>query len=567
MKIKKLNLLLAVLLVVSLVIGAAGCTNKKDAGSESQANTVEASATAKADDKAAEQKKEIVFPDSLPKNPKPVDKNSYGYDDLSKAYKIEIMLSGHKNQPISDDKIKQYLDKKYNTNLTFTNIPGDQFINNAMVRFSSGDEPDFMVVKYEHSEAAFNLFKQGKIADATPILQYMPQAVTYVTKDYKNWATVDGKMAGVPRYNTFMDNWGLFVRADWLKEFGMSVPTTEDELFAYAKAIVEKDPNKNNKKDEYLAITAAGGINFFMLDPLRAMYGHVGGSEDSGINVVDGKINHPMLDGTIKRYVEFVKKLYDNKMLAPDWFTMNWDQMKALRNNDQLGMVFYPGKNLVEEDYDAKKKDKSALERWVPLPPLKSNDGKGGKMFAAGLPGGMFVFSEKAAKDEGKIKRIAHLVDTMIYPNENYWACSQGGGPEIFPEMSTVKFNDDGTNIFNIVREKHPAETDQGLAALADWQWIGYTLQYQVYDTPEGLVGSKFDMEVNSAPRYQNYEMKLKLDAANLKAVKEFQIKKQLEFILGKRSMDQWDKYVEEWKNAGGQKMLDEAAEQLKVSK
>jgi hypothetical protein len=230
-------------------------------------------------------------------------------------------------------------------------------------------------------------------------------------------------------------------------------------------------------------------------------------------------------------------------------------------------MVYYPGWNLVSEDYDAKKKDASALERWVALPPLKSNDGKGGKMFAAGLPGGVFTFSAELANDEGKLKRIAHMIDTMIYPNENYWACAQGGGPEIFPTGSTVKFNEDGTNIFNIDREKHPAIVDQKQTALGDWQWVGYTLLYQVYDDEVGQVGSKVNMEVNSAPRYKNYEMLLKLDAEVLKTVKELQIKSQLSFITGKRSMSEWDKYVDEWKSAGGQKLLDQAAEQLKVSK
>jgi len=33
--------------------------------------------------------------------------------------------------------------------------------------------------------------------------------------------------------------------------------------------------------------------------------------------------------------------------------------------------------------------------------------------------------------------------------------------------------------------------------------------------------------------------------------------------VLGERSFDEWDEYVEEWKQAGGQELLEQVAEQL----
>lgn len=515
--------------------------------------------------------KEIVFPDEMPEVPERVDADSYSYDDMSKKYEFEIMLVGHVNQPIADDRIKQYLEEEFNVELKLTNLPDDQFKNAFAVRFASGEPPEFIVVKASYMDMARNMFEQRQLIDGMEILPYMPQAADYVTKAYKQWATYEGdQLVGIPRYNTFKNNWGLFVRADWLEKFDMDVPETEDELFEYAKAVVNQDPDGNGEDDTYFMVAAAEGINFFMMEPLNAMYGYTAGSDASNFNVKDGKINHPMLDGTEKRFVKFIKKLHDNDLLHPDWFTMGWNGMQALRYNNQLGMVYYPGKNLIGEDFNNAGEDLSVLDNWVPLPPLKSNDGRGGKAMAAGSPGGVFVFTN-AIEDEGELKRIAHLVDTCIYPNVNYWATSQGGGKKIWPEhpeyIEEQKFiEEDGTNIFRRNREKHPALTDPSMQALEDWQWIGYTLKWQLSTREHvGPVASKLDRVVENLPRYTNYELFLNLDPAVLTKVKDYQIQNRLKFILGNRSMEEWDKYVEEWKNIGGQELMKQAAEQLNV--
>jgi ABC-type glycerol-3-phosphate transport system substrate-binding protein len=498
-------------------------------------------------------------PETLPKSPKAVDPSSYAYDDMSKKYDIEIMLVGPFNQPRPDDPIKRYLDKKFNANIKLTSLTADDMRNSIATRFASGDPPDFIVMPFK--DVALSLFEQGQTAEVSQILPLMPQAAQYVTKDYKKWATVDDQMIGIPRYATFPDNWGLFIRSDFLKALGMKEPTNENELFDYAQAVTTKDPDKDGKADSWFMATGGGGTGWGMMGTLATMYGH------PSWNVVDGKINHPMLDGTTKKHLQFLKKLNDNKLLPPDWYTTPWEQLKSRTFNDQLGMVFYPGWNLVDETYNAKKRDKSVLREWKPIPPLKSADGKGGKYAPGGSPGGLFIFSKQAAEDEGKLKRITHLVDTMIYPNENYWAVSQGGGPEIFPKGSKVTLNPDGTNVFYIDKEKHPAYTDSKYQSLPDWQSVGYTLLYQVYTDPVGKVGSEYNKAVVDMPRYENYDLFLTLDGPTVSKVTDFQTQNEIQFVLGKRSFDDWDSYVEQWKRTGGQKLIDQAAEQLGVSK
>lgn len=552
---------MAVILASATMLSA--CSDSSNGGSKqgngnsvsNQGGSNDGQTSGAGNGKAEPPLKELNFPDAFPKIPAAVDKASYAYDDMSKSYELDLMVNGSFNQSVPEDKVKAYLEEKFNVKLKFTSMNAEDLKNSVSVRYASGDEPDMVMIGDKN--VALSLYNAGQLLDGKEVLPYMPQAMQYVTTGFAKWATTnDDQLIGVPRYAVFPDNWAYFVRQDWLKEFGMSMPTNEDELFAYAKAVVEKDPNKNGKADTWLMGAAGGGNGWSMMDALKDMYGH------PSWNVQDGKINHPMLDGTTKRFLEFVKKLYDNKLLAPDWYTVGWEPFKAYSLNDQIGMVWYPGWNLVSEQYDAKKKDPAAVDYWAPLDPLKSNDGKGGMYNPGGGPGGMFIFSKKLKDDPGKMMRIAHMLDTMIYPNENYWAASQGGGPEIFPNDSTVKLNDDGTNVF-FIKDSHPAKKAE-YQSLADWQSFGYTLIWQVYDDePVGTMGSKYNQMVIGMPRYQNYDMNLTLDGPTAQKVADFQNKNEISFVLGKRSFDDWDAYVKEWKKAGGQKLIDEASSQL----
>lgn len=508
---------------------------------------------------------EYDFPDTLPKKPYRVDSSYYAYDDLTKHHSFEIMLTGHINQPIVGDKIKSYLQKKFNATIEFTNFPGDQLENNVAVRFSAGNPSDIIVVPVVNTQLAINLSKQNQTLDASKLLKYTPQAAMYITKAYKQWATVEGKMIGIPRYSTFADNWWLYIRKDWLENLNMKMPQTEEELFQYAMAVTKNDPNKSSKQDTWFMGSASGGSGFGMLEALKAMFGH------SSVNVVDGRINHPMLDGTTKSYIAFVKRLYENGLLTKDWYTAPWNQFKGAIQRNQIGLVHYPGWNLIDEYYQANGQDEKSVQVWEPLGLLKSNDGRGGKLPFGGAPGGTFVFSNKAGESEGKLRRIAHFIDSLIYPNENYWAASQGGGVEIFPDAGTTQiFNEnDGTNIFTIDQLKHPAYIQQQYSALADWQWIGYTLIYQVYDNNDivGREANRVNSIINSLPRYENFDLFVNFDPKIQHRLQSLQTKEELAFVLGRRDFGEWDKYVNEWMSAGGKQMLNTLAEQLGVEK
>jgi len=61
--------------------------------------------------------------------------------------------------------------------------------------------------------------------------------------------------------------------------------------------------------------------------------------------------------------------------------------------------------------------------------------------------------------------------------------------------------------------------------------------------------------------------MLLNLDPELSRKIGELYQRTALDFILGKKDISEWDSFVNNWMEAGGQKLLDSAAEQLGVEK
>ena len=501
------------------------------------------------------------FPDKFPDIPKIMDPSAYAYDDMSVKHDFEILTGGYWFTPVPEDGIELWLEEKYNVDIDIKFMNNDDLLNTITVRFVSDDPPDFMSIGDKN--LATKLHEQGQLLDVYPYLKYVPQMHNYITKDYKEYATyrADGAMFALPRYPTFAPNWAFQIRQDWLDQFGMDMPATESELFEFAKAATERDPNRSGKNDTWFMGGAGGGASFTMLESFRSMYG------EPSWNIKDGKINHPNLDGSNKSFVTWIKKLYDAGVLHPDWFTIAWEPFTAYSMNDQIGMVWYPGWNLIWENTQAHDNDVEKADVWETVPPPKADDGRGGMYPPAGSPGRLFVFPKSLAKEEAKLKRIFHVIDMMIYPNEAYLEVIEGGGEAIWPGTTPRKFYPD-TGLYSYqLLENHKGSKDEKYLPMGNWNTINISLMWVTYEPEDliGVAGGRLDQLAIAAPRHKNYDMLVSLDAEASAKIKELQIQREMQFVLGEKPISEWDDFVAEWKKTGGQLLMDQAAEQLGV--
>ena len=567
---KKIKKLLGLTLSMVMVFSLIGCAPTKKNAPVTPAGTSGTSEDSAAVNSGSSDSvpafQDIVFPDTMPKNPTLAEAGYYDYDDMSVHYDLEFYTYNYGTEPPKDDPIKEWLEKTYNVTLKFTTSSGSDMETILSTRFSSGDVPDLTIIP--NTNFGFTLGSQGLLTDASEIYPYLPQTRKFVTNTILEWSTMeDGTIPFISKYAIQDgDIWGLSIRQDWLTALGMDMPATLEDIVEYAKACTFNDPDGNGKADTYFMTGSGAGKGFGMLEGLRPLFGNPSEHAENGTLV------SPMLDGSTKGYIEFLNKLYQMNVLAPDWFTIDWETAKSFTLKDKIGMVNYPSGSLYQEYVNANNNDYSLAQNWSYLEQLL----KGTKGSAGGNAGECFAIPISAVKDDaGKLKRICHILDAMCYGGEAYFATVQGGGKEVHEGYTADvrEYNEDGSS-YCYVDKTHPGFTKYGTdnLALAPWQIFGYTLKWQkeyCADDADADYKAYVDKINEGNTRMAGYErwpndaMLSTISGDIAPNINEFVLAQEYKFITGERNLNEWDDFVQEYLDKGGLEVLTAKAEKL----
>lgn len=514
---------------------------------------------------------DIEFPDDLPTNPTLADQSWYDYDDMSVHYDLEFLTDHYGEEPPAQDPIAAWVSEKFNVTVTLTTCASADMENILSTRFTSGDVPDMF--QLPSADFGFTLGGQGLLLDAREMYPYMPQTCKFVTKTMLKYSTMDdGTIPFTTKYAIQdSDTWALALRQDWLDNLGMSMPTTLDEIKEFARACTFDDPDQNGQDDTWFMTGAGGGTSFGCLRGFETWFGNPAAHEENGVLV------HPMLDGSTRDWVAFMHELNDMKVLAPDWFTIEWETAKSYMLQDKVGMLRYPPTNLFAEYINAQNADYTKAEAWSYLPTLP----EGLKGAAGGSAGAMLAIPKSSVEgDQGKLLRILHIMDAMCYGGDAYFETVQGGGNEVHEgyDGDVREYLEDGTSICALTSD-HPGMNGTYSTtnlALAPWQNFGYTLKWQIStptpDATEAEIAyidraNAAMMTVAAYDKWPNDNMLSKVAEADLAPnLKEYTLQQQYKFVTGERSMDEWDAFVQEWLDQGGRAIVTAQAEKLGVA-
>lgn len=554
----------------------------EDAGSE-DAGSEDAGSGTTANVPAFE---DIQFPDALPANPPMADDVNYDYDDMSVHYDLVFQTYSYGETMPENDPIKKWLEEKYNVTLTLITSAQQDYSTTMSTMFAGGETPD--LVMFTGPDTAFTIGGQGLLVDAREMYPYMPQTCKFVTKTMIKATTMDnGEIPAVTKYSIQdSDGWNVSYRQDWLDKFGMSIPTTQEELLAYAHACTYDDPDGNGQDDTYFILGAGSGKSLQMLNGFAPFFGNPAYTVGD-----DGKLSVPMMNGTTENFLKFVNALYADGCLPSDWYTIQWEEAKSYWLNDRLGAVHAP--NMIGEYCshfinDENKGDVEYFEKlvktWVYSDKAPIEGGKGS---AGGSLGMLWAIPKKNVEgDQGKMLRILHMLDAMCYGNEAYFNTVQGGGNEIYADDGYDKdvrfFNEDGWQVISKTPD-HPSDNGtygaSGLA-LAPWQNFGYTTKWiasyvrdeEDPDDPAKAERAKLQAEADDKANAAMAAMDrwpadaLLYSTSGLEGTEmlsEFVNAEQYKFIVGERSFDEWDAFVQEWLDQGGAIIVRSVAEQL----
>ena len=478
--------------------------------------------------------------------------------------RVELMEHGWVDAPLPDgdaDVYKKWVDETYN--FDFVVNSSFAFEEQITVRFASGSPPDIVAFRNDLNLMR-KLYDQGLLLeDFTPYLDKVPTIVKHnLTEEARLPLTVNGKLIALcnsPRSQA----WALQIRKDWLEEIGKDMPKTTEELLEVCRLFKEKQLYESGV-DNTISITSSDtplgvtgwsfGYNF---DAYTTMFG----PEDWYITD-DGKLSHAIVAGYKKDMLDFVKTCIDEGHADPDWATQEWSGKQAKFWRGQVGVIWYPFEAIINETVASDVAPKEPLDMWAQfdVPP---KGGNAGGMYQNQIDEAFYYTVPKTLEnDSDKLGRILEFIDSVTYPNENYWTLRYGVG------IDEVQMKDleNGSKYVWMDAEAVGQTTHLNISVDNYGTWLAtndLVINGSTEEPDARALGIAEAMKKRTeAPAYPLLKNLFVLDAKDFDATNKVWSEFYVNYLLGKDT--DYDAFVEQWLNAGGQNMIDSAGEQLK---
>lgn len=194
------------------------------------------------------------------------------------------------------------------------------YTDKLQIVMASGNLPDIIYI-FSNDSNYDTWSKNGLLMEIDDEIEKYPNIKENISEDKFNMfrAASTGKIHAIPKSNT-ISYWGYVANKAWLDKLGMNPPETVDELYEYAKAVSTMDPDGNGNNDTF-AISPSGQTNagasiwdeFYLLNAYDLF-------------MIEERLGD---DGSYKRrqeaegyypYLEFMHKLYAEKLIDPEFF-------------------------------------------------------------------------------------------------------------------------------------------------------------------------------------------------------------------------------------------------------
>ena len=396
-----------------------------------------------------------------------------------------------------------------------------------------------------------------------------------------------GEMMAIPAPSMMVGEMNeMWIRQDWLDNLGLEVPRTWDEMAAVAEAFVTQDPDGNGE-DDTIGILGPGnsnhindiGDNQFGLDPLFCSFQSY---PQYWLQDEDGTVKYGSIQPETRVALEKIQKLYTDKLIDPEMLVRNNCQEAVL--SGKVGIFFGPWWSgyTVGEATLAGEADWRAY--FTPL----SEDGK----YYTHMPdptSKYVVVSNSCKNPEAAFKIISYLV-----ANEQQWTddgitSSEMSCADFYPlwngydnadeiEVSTdtlekylageITMDDVDFSQHKLLKSDMEAVTELKKEPYDDFSLDKWNLDSDLAKTNlprlvSLLVGGAPYVNDKYIPVYNAYSGQtetMQAKWANLKKMEEETFAK---IIMGKADISEFDTFVENWKNQGGDQILKEINDEL----
>lgn len=498
----------------------------------------------------------------------------------------------YKTQPIIDFPEGDSLDnnvwtrelEKYGINMDVVWAADDatgDYETKLTMAMASGDLPDiFMSQSYN---TMYNAYQAGLIADITDVFEdYASDDVKAIMEDNKELFAscfIDGKMVAIPALGSAIEGTAnmLWIRQDWMENLNLETPESFEDVIDIARAFTENDPDGNGVKDTY-------GIGL-QKDIFHSEYGNILGvaaaystpilssnNGDMWYKDASGAITNGSIQPGMKEALQTLQDMYAAGIIDPEFGVKDASSLEEDITSGKVGMIFgyggsafYPLSSLYNTNHEAK---------FVPyaIPAAEGHEVVLGCYWPVQ---GYYMVSSDYKNPELLVKLLninksinnvnITVEDSAKYTDNGLWMLApvQTSSPTYFEQAQeiadAIANNDGGANISS-------NECKGRYDLVADFMETGNNDNYQYGWWGQYGPGGAADVIM------KDYIPNNKLLVTAIVGRQPDSMVQMLPTLLDMRDqmfteiikgadINQFDTFVESWKNAGGQQILSDLTE------
>lgn len=506
--------------------------------------------------------------------------------------KIDLQLSGSftKGKAQDDNWVQKKLEEQFNVEIENTKI--DTWNNDeTSIMIASGDLPD--VFSFTTNKMTAKEYYDNGLTRTIPremIEKYAPKYAQMLDEvdgglgwEMNRSSESEDEYLALTGIQTHTEGivWAPTLRLDWLENLGLELPEdmepigdsdgyeriymskegyTVDELEEILTAFTYNDPDGNGKKDTYGMLPWNSDLNWG-----TSLFGAYGVAPDYNL-LEDGELKDAMISESYKESLIKLADWNEKGLIDPEWTTLTvqtaWEKYSA----GSIGYFIAQRSYLAQEEWTKGRAPHNILDsdpnaKLLMVAPEIGPDGKQGEQsyMPVTLLGETMQISADVTDEE--LARYLQMFDFIIHDEEGVWTTYGNPG-----EHSDY-LGEEGNSTL-IVRPEFPSEEEEmGFWAYSFRSYPGKRFNWLTHVKTIELMDKFFanpEIVDSMAIRPYRFDLFNETDYATLEGRYGAQLKTleeefRMNGIAGDIDIEtEWESYVENWLNNGGQEMLDE---------
>ncbi|WP_168120037.1 extracellular solute-binding protein [Paenibacillus sp. HB172176] len=420
---------------------------------------------------------------------------------------------------------------------------GSAYVDKLNVLLASSDLPDMMVVPKAEQFISFLNQKALKPLNEA-IDKYGSDLMKQIPQEAWDGVTIDGKIYAVPRLGDTEATQLMYVRKDWLDNLGLQAPKTLEDYAAVAKAFAEADPDGNGKAD---TVGLLAGENLDRLGPFLGAFGVQQGiwMERNG-ELVNGSILPEM-----KQALTYLNGLYKDKVLDQEWALNKQTTINEKIGGGKAGLFSARWQDTRTPILANKKSDPKA--DWIPIGYPTGPEGKSGIALGNKISQYMVV---PATSSEAEAEAVVKMLNFIV--GEGFSSIKNGFENEVWTKKDGKVVIDEEQNNLHLYRLglafAQPGDPNLKLGRL---QAIDDgDPQFKLVENINTILKNGIPDLYTGLPTDGMGEYGAKLSSLENETFTKM--------IMGVIPLDDFDKFVAQWKKDGGDEITQEVNEWYK---